>query len=232
MGHLIDETLGKWLRHLFFILVRTHYTLFYNISCSNKHLLGDYPGALIIATHVSRHDGPMIASTFYSSRRVRPTVHYSEFYNWAQWFPMFVSGAIAMSSPKKWPDGKRAARKEKTLARIKRLLSEGMTILIFPAGKIRRQEDEIVAPYLTGVHEILTAAPDTPVLLLRLDGIGWFQEAKYDGFWSFVGRKKGRRHINVDLRVAPRLDTGIDLADFNAQIEALLNTPISENFES
>ena len=132
-----------------------------------------------------------------------------------------------MSSPKSWPDEKRQQRKVDTLARIMRLLAEKVPILVFPAGKIRRQPEEIVAPYLTGVHEILTAKPETPVLLLRLGGIGWFQEAKHDQFWSFVGKKRGRRHVSVDLRKIT-LDTTLDVEAFNAEIERLLNLPIAD----
>jgi hypothetical protein len=32
------------------------------------------------------------------------------------------------------------------------------------------------------MYDILRTAPDTPVLLLRLDGLGKFQRAQYDGF--------------------------------------------------
>ncbi|WP_044043640.1 lysophospholipid acyltransferase family protein [Octadecabacter antarcticus] len=99
MKRHIDTTLGKWVRHFFFVLVRASYALFYNVSAAGKHLLQDKPGTLTLATHVSRHDGPLISAILYSTTRVRPTVHYDEYHNWAQWFPMYVAGAIPMSSP-------------------------------------------------------------------------------------------------------------------------------------
>ncbi len=226
MLRLIDETVGKWLRHVFFIIVRTYYALFYNVSCANKHILQNKPGTLILATHVSRHDGPLIASILYSTQRIRPTVHYSEYYSVAQWFPMMVSAAIPMSSPKSWPDEKRQKRKVDTLAKIHGVLDDGYPVLVFPAGKVRRQPEEIVEPYLSGVHDILRSAPDTPVMLLRLGGLGTFQPAVYDLFWSFLGRKKGRRHISVDLQMVTDLDPTLELADFNKTLEQLLNTEI------
>lgn len=225
MRRFIDATLGKWTRHLFFILVRSYYALFYNISCANKHLLQNQPGTLILATHVSRHDGPMIASILYTTTRVRPTVHYNEYYNWAQWFPMYVASAIPMSSPKTWPEDRRSARKDYILDVIQKVLNNGHSVLLFPAGGIRKQEAEIVAPYLTGTHEILNTAPDTPIMLLRIDGLGKFQFATHDGFWSFLGIRKGRRHVNIDLRPIT-LDPTMDLTAFNARIEELLNEPI------
>lgn len=228
MQRIIDITLGKWLRHMIFVLVRSYYGLFYNVSCYGKHLLQDHPGTLILATHVSRHDGPLIAAMLYSTTRIRPTVHYNEYYNWAQWLPMYIGSAIPMSSPKTWPEDKRQARKVETLATIHKVLANGNSVLLFPAGLARRQEREIVQPYLSGVHDILRAEPDTPVMLLRLDGLGRFQSTRYDQFWSFVGIKKGRRHVVVDIRPLTDLDPSADLATFNARLEALLNTPIRE----
>ena len=230
MLEVLDNTLGKWIRHFLFLLVRGYYALFYNVSCAGKHLLQDAPGTLILATHVSRHDGPLIASILYTTARVRPTVHWDEYHHWAQRFPMTVATAIPMSSPKTWPEEKRKQRKIDTLARIHKSLTDGFPILLFPAGRVRRQPEEIVAPYLSGVHEILQAAPDTPVMLLRIDGLGTYQDATYDGFWSFVGRKNGRRHVSMDLRPI-QLDPTLPLADFNAHLEALLNTDIAAQYD-
>ena len=220
----VDRTIGRWLRHFFFVLVRTYYALFYNVSCANKHLLQDQPGTLILATHVSRHDGPLISALLYATLRIRPTVHYNECHNWMQWFPMFVAWAIPMSSPKSWPDAKRQARKEHTLDVINRALAKGDSLLLFPAGKIRRQEHEIVEPYLSGVHDIIKAEPQTPLMLLRIDGLGPFQFAKYDLFWSFLGIKKGRRHVSVTITAIDALDPSMALADFNKHLETLLNS--------
>ncbi len=229
MKRLIDVTVGKWVRHFLFILVRTYYALFYNVSCSGKHLLQNQPGTLILATHVSRHDGPLIAAILYSTTRIRPTVHYDEFYSWSQFLPMFVSSAIPMSSPKSWPAEKRQARKALVLRVIHKVLGNGNSVLLFPAGKVRRQPEELVPPYLTGVYDILRAEPNTPVLLLRLDGLGKFQSATYDQFWSFIGIKRGRRHVTIDLRPVGDLDASMDVEAFNARLEVLLNTPISND---
>jgi 1-acyl-sn-glycerol-3-phosphate acyltransferase len=227
MERFLDATVGKALRHVLFVIVRLYYALFYNVSCSGKHLLQDQPGTLIIATHVSRHDGPLISAIFYSTKRMRPTVHYDEFYNWSQFLPMYIASAIPMSSPKTWPDEKRRERKVEMLGVVHKVLAKGNSVLLFPAGKVRRQEQELIPAHLTGVHDILRAEPDTPVMLLRLDGIGTFQEARYDGFWSFLGIEKGRRHVSMDLRPLTDLDASVSVEAFNQRLEVLLNTPIS-----
>lgn len=229
MKKLIDASLGKWLRHFFFVLLRTYYALFYNISCSNKHLLQDAPGTLLLATHVSRHDGPLIAAILYTTMRIRPTVHYDEYYNWSQWFPMYVAAAIPMSSPTSWSEERRRKQKEYTLGVIHKVLANGNSVLIFPAGKVRRQKEEIIQPKLSGVRDILKAEPNTPVMLLRLDGLGKYQFAKYDGFWSFLGIKKGRRHVSMHLSPLTDLDPASDLAEFNKSLENHLN---SRDFEA
>jgi len=137
---------------------------------------------------------------------------------------MMVSGAIPMSSPKDWPPEKRAAQKLQTLAQIRALLDDGHSILLFPAGKVRRQPHEIVPAYLTGVHDILNAQPDTPLMLLRLGGLGKFQPAIYDLFYSFIGRTQGRRHVSLDLQPLQDLDPSLPIEDFNAKLETLLNS--------
>ncbi|WP_299614519.1 1-acyl-sn-glycerol-3-phosphate acyltransferase [uncultured Tateyamaria sp.] len=230
MLRLIDQTLGKWLRHVFFAIVRTYFALFYNVSCSGKHLLQDTPGALILATHVSRFDGPLIAAILYTTQRIRPVVHYNEYYNWIQWFPMFVARAIPVSSPKTWTPERRQAQKEASMQRILRALEREESVLLFPAGHTRQQEPEVIAPHLSGAYDILQTNPDRPVLVLRLDGLGKFQPARYDYFWTFLGIRKGRRHISVDIKTVGALDPSTDLAAFNNTLEAMLNTPIRDTF--
>lgn len=227
MIRFLDATLGRWLRHLLFVLVRSYYALFYNISCSGKHLLQDQPGTLILATHVSRHDGPLIAAILYATKRIRPTVHYHEYYNWTQFLPMFIASAIPMSSPKSWPEDKRKARKAVVLKIVHKVLAKGNSVLLFPAGKVRREPQERVPAYLSGVHDILRAEPDTPVMLLRLDGLGAHQSAIYDSFWTFLGIRKGRRHVSMDLRPLRDLDPSMEIETFNARLEELLNLPIT-----
>lgn len=226
MRRFIDATLGRWTRHFFFIIVRSYYSLFYNVSCSGKHLLQDHPGALVLATHVSRHDGPIIAALLYTTTRVRTVVHYNEYYNWLQWFPMFVISAIPVSSPREWPAEKRAARKAFSLGVVSKVLHKGSAVLLFPAGKTRRQPEEIVEPHYSGAFDIVQDNPDIPVMLVRIDGLGKFQTARYDSFYTFIGRKKGRRHVSIDIKQVEDLDNSGDLARFNADLEARFNTPI------
>lgn len=104
------------------------------------------------------------------------------------------------------------------------MLGNGNSILLIPAGKVRRQREENIVPQLSGVYDILRAQPDTAVMLLRIDGRGKFQRAQYDGFWSFLGIKNGTRHVSMDLHPITDLDPKQELAVFIEQLETLLNS--------
>lgn len=224
LRRFVDATLGRWTRHFFFILLRSYYSLFYNISCADKAALQTLPGGLILCTHVSRHDGPMIAALLYSTRRVRPAVHYDEYHNPLQWFPMMIAGAIPLSSPKSWAPERRAARKEQALGIIRKVIAKGNLVLLFPAGFVKKQAREIIAPKFSGAYDTLKAMGDIPVVLVRIRGLSAHEPALHDLFWSFIGRRKGRRHVRVEIEVLPGgLDTTIDLARFNADLEERLN---------
>lgn len=220
----LDATLGRALRHFFFILVRPYYAAFYNISISNKHLLQDLPGGLILASHVSRHDGPMLAALLYSTMRVRPAVLYTEYYNWLQWFPMMMISAVPMSSPKSWMPERRARQKQVALGIIRKVIARGNLVLLFPSGGVRRQPREVIKPRLSGAYDLLREMPDIPVAIIRIEGMSKFDTPIHDRFWSFLFIKKGRRHVNITIDVLKDgLDTECALEDFNQRLEDVMN---------
>ncbi|MEO0939849.1 MAG: 1-acyl-sn-glycerol-3-phosphate acyltransferase [Pseudomonadota bacterium] len=229
MRRFIDATLGRWLRHFAFLLARGYYALTCNVSMSGKHLLQDHPGALILATHVSRHDGPLLIASLYTTARLRPIVHYREYHHWAQWIPMFLISAIPVSSPRNWPAETRAAYKAQQLGVVRKVMARGNPVLLFPGGESRQQEHERVPPHFTGAYDVMRAARDVPVLLARIDGLGRFQKARFDHMLTFIGIKKGRRHIRIDLAQLEGLDPDLQITEFNARLEALLNTPIPDS---
>lgn len=221
---ILDATLGRAVRHLFFVLVRIYFALFYNVSCTNKHLLQDLPGGLVLATHVSRLDGPLIASQLYPVRRLRAAVHYDEFYNPLQYLPMKLSDSIPVSSPKSWPAEKRAARKVWALDALTGVIKADNFVLLFPGGQAKRQPREIIQPHFSGAYDVLRAVPESPVVLARIHGLSKFDHSIRDLFWSFLGIKNGRRHISVSLEVIEGgLDTSAGLEAFNRDLEERLN---------
>ena len=144
---------------------------------------------------------------------------------------MLTVGTIPMSSPKSWSPERRAQRKADTLEIMRKVMENGNSVLLFPAGWVRQQEREIMEPHYSGAYETLKSLPDRPVVLLRIDGLGKFQFAKYDHFWSFIGKTKGRRHVNIAVDVFENgLNTDCELAEFNAMLEEILNEPIETDF--
>ena len=226
----IDATVGRALRHFFFIVVRPYYAAFYNVSMSNKHLLQDLPGGLILASHVSRHDGPMLAALLYSTMRVRPAVLYTEYYNWLQWFPMFLVGAVPMSSPKIWAPERRARQKEVALGIIRKVIAKGNLVLLFPSGGVRREPREVIKPRLSGAYDLIREMPDIPVAIIRIEGMSKFEAPIYDRFWTFLFVKNGRRHVNITIEVLKDgVDTDCALEEFNARLERVMNgAPVEE----
>ncbi len=220
----LDATLGRAFRHFFFILVRPYYSAFYNVSISNKHLLQDLPGGLILASHVSRHDGPMLAALLYSTKRVRPAVLYSEYHNWLQWFPMVMVGAVPMSSPKTWAPERRARQKDVALGILRKVIAKGNLVLLFPSGGVRREAREVIKPRLSGAYDVLKAMPDIPVAIIRIEGMTKFEAPIHDLFWSFLFIHKGRRHVNITIDVVKEgLNTDCSLEEFNQRLEDVMN---------
>ncbi|MGR3492893.1 MAG: lysophospholipid acyltransferase family protein [Shimia sp.] len=224
MRQVIDATLGRALRILVYAIVRTFLGLKFNIGCSGKHLLENRNGTLILATHVSWWDGPLAVIALYPSQWIRVTVRWAEFHHWLQ-HPLFILiGAIPMSTPKDWAPERRAEQKRKSLDVVRRVMDNGHSVLLFPSGLIRAGEEEVIAPHLSGAYDILRARPDTPVLLMQIDGVGKHQWRKYDGFWNLIGRARGRQHVDIKLREIT-LDPTHPLEAFNARLEAEMNAP-------
>ncbi len=220
----LDAHVGKWLRHLTFVIVRPYFSLFYNVSVSGKHLLQDLPGGLILATHISRLDGPLIAAMLYSTRRVRPAVHYNEYFNVFQWLPLFRAGAVPLRSPRTWPAERRAARKDWALDILQGIIDRGGFALLFPGGMAKRQRREIIQPHFSGAYDTLKGLPNCPVVIVRLQGIGAFDTPKHDLFWSFLFGLRGRRHVEMTIELlGDGLDIDQNLEAFNADLEDRLN---------
>ena len=220
----LDATIGTWSRHLTFVIARSFFVLRFNISCTGKHLLQDLPGGLILATHVSRFDGPLITTMLYSSRRVRPAVHYDEYYKPLQYIPMLLTNTVPVSSPKDWPAEQRAERKSWALETLGRIMDNGSFVLLFPAGYTKRTSRETIEPYFSGAFDLLQTKPDTPVIIARIQGLGRFDAPIRDRFWWWTYIKKGRRHVSLTFEVLENpLDTSVGLEAFNQDLEDRLN---------
>lgn len=219
----IDNIFGVFLRHLIFSLVRPYFSIFFNVSCSNKEILQGLDGAIVLSNHVSRHDPPLILATLYAVTRIRPTAYYKEYEHWAQKYPMKLFGTIPMSSPKSWEPERREAQKQLTLDRMRDVVENGHSILIFPSGNIRKGKKEEISPKMTGAFDTIKALNNPPIVLIKVDGLGKHQYRIFDLFWSFLGIKKGRRHVKLELEILHDFDPGNSCKAFNKKLENYFN---------
>lgn len=169
----IDWTLGgiarAAIRHL---VVHPFIRLNYDVSIDGiDDALSCTDGAIIVANHISRLDGPFIVSTGWPYARIRPTAWHAEYTHWLQWPMMKLFGAVALGSPKHLPEDVRKKRTANAKAIMKKLLAAGRHLLIFAEGGITDGERTTIMPHLSGVHDLVEAFPLAPVLLVRLTGL-------------------------------------------------------------
>jgi 1-acyl-sn-glycerol-3-phosphate acyltransferase len=76
-------------------------------------------------------------------------------------------------------------------------LARGDTIMIFPEGWLRRKEDHSLRRFGQGVHQMLKAHPQTPVVVCWIEG-GWKSFASY---WNGLPTKNKRMDFWRTIRV-------------------------------
>jgi len=76
-------------------------------------------------------------------------------------------------------------------------LSQGDTIMIFPEGWLRRKEDHSLRRFGQGVHQMLKAHPQTPVIVCWIEG-GWRSFASY---WQGPPTKNKRMDFWRPIRI-------------------------------
>lgn len=145
-------------------------------------------GAIIVANHISRIDGPFIVSVAWPYARIRPTAWHAEYTHFLQWPVMKLFGTVCLGSPKQLPEGERRRRKEKAIDIMKKILDAGRYLLIFAEGGISDGTRVTIKPHLSGVYELIAAHKDTPVLFVRISGLEYSAFGKRSVSRSFFRR--------------------------------------------
>jgi len=112
-----------------------------------------------LGTIVPRHVRPMMTSTFYDL----PVIH---------WLMVHVVQAIRV------PAGT-FRRDAPELRAAADALRRGECLLIFPEGQLRKKEEQILRHFGQGIWRILHEVPETPVLVVWIEG-GWGSWTSYD----------------------------------------------------
>jgi 1-acyl-sn-glycerol-3-phosphate acyltransferase len=150
---------------------------------------------LVVANHASYFDPFWVCKSF--PRPLRPMMT-SVFFDLpiVHWCMVNVTRAIRV------PDAG-FRREAPELAEAITALRNGECVLIFPEGRLRRKEDQLLRQFGQGVWHILHELPQTPVFVCWLEG-GW---KSFCSYWNGPPMKNKRIDFRrrVDIAVAEPL---------------------------
>ncbi len=142
---------------------------------------------------IPRHLRPLMTSEFYD----RPILH---------WLMVHVTRAIRVERGYKRepiPEGGKPARPIDRLPELREAvaaLRRGECLVLFPEGMLRRREDQLLRRFGQGIWHVLSAQPDTPVLVCWIEG-GWGSWASYAGGPPIKNKRLDRRR-RIDIAFA------------------------------
>jgi 1-acyl-sn-glycerol-3-phosphate acyltransferase len=195
------------------------------LSCSN--------GSLVVANHVSFLDGPFLMSAAWPYAHIRPTAWHAEYNDPAQWWLMKLFSVVCLGSPRQPPKGwkrgapnrealwieERARRKAQSQEIMNKILAAGRHLLVFCEGAIGDGSGVQIPSHLSGVHDLISAHPDKPVLLVKIEGL---ERSRF-------GKKRPaaplfqRLPVRVTIKRTDNVSLAGGAAGLNARLEAYFN---------
>ncbi|MBP9669624.1 MAG: 1-acyl-sn-glycerol-3-phosphate acyltransferase [Candidatus Pacebacteria bacterium] len=211
----IDRTAGElarsWLRHwVVHPLLAARYKV---VVHGMEEGLSIKEGAVVVSNHVSRLDAALLMDAAWPFARLRPTAWWSEYDHPFQKWAMVLFGTVRMGSPKELPEVERQRITKETKETLSKLLRAGWGVLLFCEGGIGDGTTVRIHPRLSGVHDLLAAHPDKPLLLVRIEGIG---NSRPRGGWL-----RKQVHIHLTRVDAPCLAGGVEV--FNQRLSDFYN---------
>ncbi len=158
------------LRYVLWAVGRLLVSLRYRLRVSGLDRLRGLRGpTLVLPNHPGYVDPPLIFAAIWPSLRMRPMVYEGNFNNPLMRLLARISNAVLV------PDLERASaearsRAEQAVAGIVGGLRQGDNYVIWPAGRVQRSGVEILGG-ARSVADILRAAPDVNVVLVRTRGV-------------------------------------------------------------
>jgi len=159
---------------------------------------------IVVANHTSYFDPFWVGKVM--PRRLRPLMT-SRFFDLplVRWLMIRIVGAIRVPQV-------RFRRQAPELADAVAVVQDGGCLLMFPEAILRRKERPILRTFGQGIWHILREAPETPVVVLWIEG-GWGSWASYKGGPPMRHKRIDVwRRIDVALQEPEVLDPAI-LAD-------------------
>lgn len=221
----IDWTFGALLRFVLrYLVIHPLIRLNYRVTISGgEAALECTEGAIIVANHISRIDGPFLMSEAWPYARIRPTAWHAEYSHWLQWPLMKLFGTIPLSSPKYLPDEERQRRKEEAIGIMDKVLAAGRHLLIFAEGGIGDGSRVSIKPHLSGVFKLIEAHHEKPLLLVKIEGLEHSRFGKH----RLRGMLFKRLPVHVTITRADNISLVGGHEGLNNRIERFYNEGIS-----
>ncbi len=211
----LDKTAGalarSWLRHW---VIHPFFALRYKVVVHGmEEGLAIQDGAVVVSNHVSRIDAPFLMDCAWPFARLRPTAWWAEYDHPLQKWMMVLFGTVRLGSSKSLPEEARRLNTAQTKEILAKLLQAGWGVLLFCEGGIGDGETVNIPSHFSGVHDLLAAHPDKPLLLVRIEGLG--RKAHRRG-WLRHGV-----HVHLKRIDRPSLEGGT--AAFNKRLSDFYN---------
>lgn len=163
------------LAYLYYILFRIFLSLRYRIRVKGieeikKENLPHRGGILFLANHPAEIDPCILLRVFWPKFRLRPVaIEYLFRKPFVRYLLDFI-GALSIPNFDNSANSYKKRQVDKTYEKIFSLLDQKENLLIYPAGGLKSQAEEIVGG-ASGVQTILERKPETNIVLVRTTGL-------------------------------------------------------------
>jgi long-chain-fatty-acid--[acyl-carrier-protein] ligase len=154
------------------VLMRVLLSLHWKVRTRGmEQALAGLKGGLILPTHISLNDPPLLLATIWRHARPSPVV----FHRWYFWWPihwlMRAVGALPMYSVTEGAGSFKQRKIDHSLAEMTRAqVEDGANILMYPEAQLRRGNEPLVMGK-TAAYERWKANPEAPIVLVRIRGL-------------------------------------------------------------
>ncbi len=163
------------LAYTYYVIIRFLISLRYRIKVKGieeikKENLPHKGGILFLANHPAEIDPCILLSVFWPKFRLRPVATEYLFRKPIVRYLLDYVGALPIPSFDSTANSYKKRQVDKTFSRIFSVLDNHENLLIYPAGGLKSQAEEILGG-ASGVHSVLQQKPDTNVVLVRTTGL-------------------------------------------------------------
>src|SRR4051812_23701193 len=167
----------RFLRLLIWLLSRAVLPLRYRVRVHGMDKVKALEGPiLVLPNHPAYIDPPILLSTFYPVRNLRPLLYENNFQN------PFLGGFLPLLNAIRVPDLDSASaearlRAEQAIQLVIEALRKGDSVIFYPSGRIQRSNVESLGAART-LADVLAAVPNVNVIRVRTRGL-WGSSYSY-----------------------------------------------------